>query len=98
MDCRGSWAISQSQCETDGSDGSFESRRAPKKPRKSRIRRLWYAFGWYAQQDSNLRPLAPQTNALSRLSYGHTVEKSHVILIYKEEIMQARVMEGAQSI
>ena len=25
---------------------------------------------WYARQDSNLRPLVPETNALSMLSYG----------------------------
>ena len=28
-----------------------------------------------AQEDSNLRPLDPQSNALSRLSYGHTTER-----------------------
>lgn len=51
-----------------------------------------FALFWYAQQDSNLRPLAPQTNALSRLSYGHTVEKSHVILIYKKQITQGFII------
>ena len=28
-----------------------------------------------AQEDSNLRPLDPQSNALSKLSYGHTTER-----------------------
>jgi hypothetical protein len=28
---------------------------------------------WYAREDSNLWPFAPEANALSRLSYGHTL-------------------------
>ena len=38
-----------------------------------RVKKEVVAFlisSWYTRQDSNLRPLAPQANALSRLSYG----------------------------
>ena len=34
---------------------------------------------WYARQDSNLRPLVPETNALSMLSYGRMVDSKGLI-------------------
>ena len=36
------------------------------------IRLLLRGVNWYARLDLNQRPLVPETNALSRLSYGRT--------------------------
>ena len=45
---------------------------------------------WYARQDSNLRPSAPEADALSRLSYGRTKVRIQCIMqAFSKNSMQA---------